>query len=247
MTLSGPLFPGLLSSYKLQSWRQWYCRRPGQPQPWVGGRRCRRQRNKPGSGQRLGNCPNVEGCGRSAHVFGVVRTRPRPHTWAASTQPQTPGCVARRNEVSPRESALDSHTGPGGLISSTRLGPLLTGIFHGLGLAGWEGEINDGGRKYCSFSGLSVGPKLACTPMLPPTSHPIPSMTRGRSTCSNAQIPPPLGSPLWAASPHLGRPLIWAPGAHAPQACPITTLRFPLCYASPRPGAGSDAYQQQQK
>lgn len=39
VTLSGPLFPGLLSSYKLQSWRQWDCRRPGQPQPWVGGKR----------------------------------------------------------------------------------------------------------------------------------------------------------------------------------------------------------------
>lgn len=68
------------------------------------------------------------------------------HTQAASTQPQTPGCVARRNEVSPGESALDSHTGPGGLISSTRLGLLLTGIFHGLGLAGWGGGTNDRGE-----------------------------------------------------------------------------------------------------
>lgn len=44
------------------------------------------------------------------------------HARAASAQPQTPGCAARRNEVSLGESALDSHTRPGGLISSTKLG-----------------------------------------------------------------------------------------------------------------------------
>lgn len=61
-------------------------------------------------------------------------------TRAASAQLQTPGCAARRNEVSLGESTLDSHTRPGGLISSTRLGLPQTGIFHGPSLAGWEGE-----------------------------------------------------------------------------------------------------------
>lgn len=55
------------------------------------------------------------GTGWCAHVFSVVRIHPRPHTQAARAQPQTPGCVARRNEVSFGESALDSHTKPGGL------------------------------------------------------------------------------------------------------------------------------------
>ena len=92
---------------------------------------------------------------------------------AASTQPQTPGCAARRNEVSLGESALDSHTRPGGLISSTRLGLPQTGIFHGPSLAGWEGK-QVMGEKVCSLSGLSVGPDLACTA----PHKPSPPMTR---------------------------------------------------------------------
>ena len=44
------------------------------------------------------------------------------HTRAASAQPQTPGCAARRNEVSLRESALDSHTRPLPFISLAHVG-----------------------------------------------------------------------------------------------------------------------------
>lgn len=76
-------------------------------------------------------------------MFGVVRTDAHAHAQAqaASAGPQTPGYVARRDEVSLGESALGSHTRPGGLISSTRLGLHWAGIFHGPSLlAGWGGR-----------------------------------------------------------------------------------------------------------
>lgn len=43
---------------------------------------------------------------------------------------QTPGCVARTNEVSLRQSTLRSRTRRGGLISRTRRGYLYPGIFY---------------------------------------------------------------------------------------------------------------------
>lgn len=113
----------------------------GSPAPSM--RRKRRlQRQRLSSGQTLGSHTHKGGCGRCSHVFGVVRTDAHAHTQAqtASTGPQTPGYVARRDEVSFGESALGSHTRPGGLISSTRLGLHWAGIFHGSSLAGWGGR-----------------------------------------------------------------------------------------------------------
>lgn len=115
-------------------------------------------------------------------MFGVVRTDAQAHTQAqaASAGPQTPGYVARRDEVSLGESALGSHTRPGGLISSTRLGLHWAGIFHGPSLReGGEGGTNGRGIQ-CPFSGFVVGPKLECTPS--PSPSLIFSMFTGEET-----------------------------------------------------------------
>lgn len=92
------------------------------------------------------------------------------HAQAASAQPQTPGCAARRNEVSLGESALDSHTRPGGLISSTKLGLPRAGIFHGPSLAGWEGEQMMGEKVLLPLWPLCE-PGFCLYP--PPTHHPL--------------------------------------------------------------------------
>lgn len=79
-------------------------------------RKRRLLRQRLSSGQTLGRHTHKGGRGRCSHVFGVVRTDAHAHTQAqaASAGPQTPGYVARRDEVSLRESALGSHTRPGG-------------------------------------------------------------------------------------------------------------------------------------
>lgn len=111
MTLSGPVSWSSLQLHVAE------LEALGIPHPGWEGRGSRPPREKLGPRKALGNHPKMAGRGWCAHMSGVVRTRSRPRIQAASALLQTPGCVARRNEVSLGESALDSHTRLGGLGS----------------------------------------------------------------------------------------------------------------------------------
>lgn len=99
-------------------------RRPWTPPPRVGRKRVQAPEEETRLQTDVWKLPKHEGMWAVPTCVWCCEDMSTPtHTQAASARPQTLGCVARRNEVSLGESALDSHTRPGGLISSTRLGP----------------------------------------------------------------------------------------------------------------------------
>lgn len=79
-------FPLTLSSYTISQ------EVPGSPSSQGGKEEVgRHPRQRLGSGQALGSYPHTKGRGRCSHVFGVVRTYPRPHTHTHTRRLPAPG------------------------------------------------------------------------------------------------------------------------------------------------------------